>query len=281
MSDREANAILELDAASLAIVRTFTDTGFGPWGLALTPDGKRLFTGNFGAGTVTAIDVETGKQSAQTRIGLKPSYVALSADGKTLFATGNLTKDVWFVDAATLKPIRSLEVGIKPMGVAVSPDGRWLYVGVDGSGKVAKVDLKHDVVLENHGALLAVTTNIVLTPNGKWLLAAGLENRLVVMNTSSGDVQKVKVGREPAAVAITPDGSTVFVANYGAGTVSLVDLDSGEAYDEIPVGRGPIDVLTDGRRLITCNDQAGSISVHELSPIQAVALPPAAPVGGQ
>lgn len=279
VSDREANAIVVLDASSYEVTRTLVEPGFGPWGLAISPSKDRVYSANWGGATVTVSDLGTGKQVGQAQVGLKPSYVALSPDGKRLFAAGNLTGDVAFVDLATLKMTRALKTGAKPMGVAVTPDGRWLFVANGFSQKISKVDLKHEVVLENYGATLASTTNLAITPDGRHVLAAGTEDRLLVMSVETGDVRKIRVGRDPAAVTVSPDGGTAFVANYGADSVSLVDLAAGEAYGELKAGRGVIDVATDGKRLVACNDQAGSVSLYELSVLAPAAIPPAARPG--
>ncbi len=37
----------------------------------------------------------------------------------------------------------------------------------------------------------------------------------------------ISVGANPDAIAITPNGSTAYVANYGSGTVTPIDLRSG------------------------------------------------------
>ena len=49
----------------------------------------------------------------------------------------------------------------------------------------------------------------------------------------------IKVGANPQAIAITPDGSTAFVANYGSDTVTPINTSTRRAGTPIPVGNQP------------------------------------------
>jgi YVTN family beta-propeller protein len=62
----------------------------------------------------------------------------------------------------------------------------------------------------------------------------------VVVDTATDDVTaRVPTGLEPDAVAVTPDGKTAVVANFGDGTVTLVDLATQRGESPVPVGPGP------------------------------------------
>jgi len=49
----------------------------------------------------------------------------------------------------------------------------------------------------------------------------------------------IKVGANPQAIAITPDGSTAFVANYGSNTVTPISTAAGRPGPAVPVGQAP------------------------------------------
>jgi DNA-binding beta-propeller fold protein YncE len=51
--------------------------------------------------------------------------------------------------------------------------------------------------------------------------------------------QPISVGSQPDAVAVTPDGKTAVVANFGDGTVTPVNLGTLTAGPSVPVGPGP------------------------------------------
>jgi DNA-binding beta-propeller fold protein YncE len=276
VANRGDNTVSMFRTSDMSLLRTYAEVGFGPWGMA-APDAATLVVANWTGERLSFLDRASGKVTGTIQVGIKPSYVATSPDGTRAFAAGNLTGDVTIIELGTRVARRTVEVGQKPMGVAVSPDGRWLYVACCSSRLVSKVDLKHEVVLERFGAPLARTTNLALTPDGSRLLAAGDDNRLLVIDTERGAVDGVRVGGDPAAVTLSPDGTTAFVALYGADAVALVDLAARVAYAEVPVGRGPIHVETDGRRLYTCNDRADSVTVLDLRTGGLEPAPTAAP----
>ena len=266
VSNRGDNTVSVFDATTLLPTKTITNVGYGAWGMAAKDDAT-LLVANWAGSTIALVDRKSGTRVGEVSVGMKPSYMVLSADKHRVYAAGNFSGDVTISDVTSKRILRTLEVGRRPMGVALSPDGRWLYVASCESRLIAKIDLKNEVVLERFAAPLASTTNLVLTADGSTLLAASEDNRLIVMDTTTGDKSYAKVGLEPAGVAITPDGSTALVANYGDDTVSLVDMRTMETYDRVAVGRGPIDVQTDGSRFYACNDKAGSVSVFRLDPI--------------
>lgn len=263
------------DAASLEPVARHSVVGrHGLWAAAEHAPG-RLVVSHWKGETLSLLDRATGELGASIPVGIKPSYLALSPDGTKAYAAGNLSGDVALVDLEKGELDRLLEVGQKPMGVAVSPDGRWLYVASCRSRKISRIDLKHEVVLDTFGAPLASTTNLAITPDGRILLAAGDDDRLLLIDSESGRTDKVKVPADPAGVAVSPDGRTAYVACYEAAKVAVVDLAARAVVEELPVGPGCIDVATDGRRLYAVNDQAASLSVYELGEAAPAGVPPA------
>jgi DNA-binding beta-propeller fold protein YncE len=276
VANRGDESLWILDADTLEPVAKHSVVGrHGIWAAAERKEG-RLVVSHWKGESISLLDRATGELGASIPVGIKPSYVALSPDGTKAYVAGNLSGDVALVDLEKSELERLLEVGQKPMGVAASPDGRWLYVAACKSRKISRVDLKYEVVLDHFGAPLAATTNLAITPDGSILLAAGDDDRLLLIDAETGRTDKVKLPGDPAGVAVSPDGRTAYVACYEAGLVAVVDLASRALIDELPVGPGCIDVATDGRRLYAVNDQGGSISVYELAEAVPAEVPPAA-----
>ena len=74
----------------------------------------------------------------------------------------------------------------------------------------------------------------------------------------------ITVGNQPAAIAITPDGTKAYVANYngnGAGTVTAITLSNG-ATSTITVGQGPdaIAITPDGTKAYVANHHDGTVT---------------------
>jgi YVTN family beta-propeller protein len=64
---------------------------------------------------------------------------------------------------------------------------------------------------------------------------------LSVIATASNTVTaRIAVGSRPEGVAVTPDGSKVYVANEGSGSVSVIATASNTVTATIAVGSGPV-----------------------------------------
>ncbi|MGW3245303.1 protein kinase domain-containing protein [Streptomyces sp. NPDC001070] len=99
-------------------------------------------------------------------------------------------------------------------------------------------------------------------------------------HTAPASVQSIKVGESPHGVAMSPDGSRGYVANYSSGSVSMIDTELNRTVgDPIPVGRFPkgVAVSPDGREVYVTNNYAGSVSVIDATRNRTVGDP--IPVG--
>ena len=77
-------------------------------------------------------------------------------------------------------------------------------------------------------------------------------------------ITTVNVGRLPFGLAVTPDGSKVYVANNGAGTVSVISTATDTVLGPaITVGSSPVGVgvTLDGSKVYVANEGSNSVSV--------------------
>ena len=83
----------------------------------------------------------------------------------------------------------------------------------------------------------------------------------LVTNTVSAPLP---VGSQPAGVAITPDGTRAYVANFGSNSVYVINTATNTVVaPPIPVGSHPVGVATtaDGTRAYVANWGSGTVSV--------------------
>jgi YVTN family beta-propeller protein len=131
-------------------VRSKLRTGAHPHTCLFGANPRFLYVSNWGDRSVTAIDVETGKQALRIPVGIRPNDMALAPDGRLFVACAGdntvhvvQTKSPKSVDGDTdesaAPPDSALEIvstslyaaspeGSTPCGVAVSPDGKVLFV---------------------------------------------------------------------------------------------------------------------------------------------------------
>lgn len=86
---------------------------------------------------------------------------------------------------------------------------------------------------------------IVLSADGSLLLVANADSASVTLVRVSDMrvVAEVRVGKTPRTVAIGPDQKQAYVANYGDGTVSVVDLDALKVTATLLMGHQPYGVV--------------------------------------
>ena len=70
-----------IDPRARSILRRIS-VGTRPWGIALSPDGKRLYTANGGSDDVSVVDTDAGKEIARIPAGKKPYGVLYVPDPK-------------------------------------------------------------------------------------------------------------------------------------------------------------------------------------------------------
>jgi hypothetical protein len=79
--------------------------------------------------------------------------------------------------------------------------------------------------------------DLAISADGKTLLAAlNLANAAAVVDTKAREVSYVQTGRYPYGAGITRDGMLGLISNQTDGTVSAIDLSSGDVVKEIAVG---------------------------------------------
>jgi YVTN family beta-propeller protein len=92
-----------------------------PMGLALSPDGRRLYVATGRGGTVEVIDTQTQRVLGSVKVGTRPWGLALTADGRKLYVANGPSNDVSVVDTQGMRVTNTIPVGSLPWGVAIGP----------------------------------------------------------------------------------------------------------------------------------------------------------------
>lgn len=174
-------------------------------------------------------------------------YVANETDGT-----------VSVIATDTRQTVRTITVGAGAHNVQATADGRRVWVTNNGTPPAAA----HGAHQGMPGAAHAAMT----TPGEVWAIDTATDTV----------VGKVRVGKHPAHVVVSPDGRWVYVTNGSDNTVSVVDAAAMKEVATIATGAFPhgIRLSPDGRQAYVANLKGGTVSVIDTASRQQVASIP-------
>ncbi len=218
---------------------------------ALSPDGTELLVGDSAANEVLIYDPTTFALRRRVPIS-DPYQLGFSPDGKYLVVNGLLRNQVDVYDAATLKLVHRFPLGTMPSHLAYSPDSSMVFVTLQGTDKLAAIDLRDMRV--RWVTAVGRTPAGVLWHDGRVLVADMGEDYFAVVDPVDGHVERrVVTGRGCHQLFLSPDGKTIWVNNRVAGTTSAVDAKTFavERTYRLPSGPDDIAFAPDGKLWIT------------------------------
>lgn len=271
-----------LVAATIAV-------GYGGVPFAVSPDQTRIYLAN--NNTVEVVDTRTNSIVATVPgVGPNANAVTIAPNGNFGYTANNGSVSVFNTSTNTV--VATVPVGFPAGYVTVTPDGAHLYVSGTGSTiavintSTNQVESTFSIPLPPGG--LNADFGPFLLPNGSLGYVgqdvASVTPGTVTAITIPGNqtVATIPVGTQPAGIAVSPDGSYVYVADSGSNNVSVIDTSSNQVIATIPVGNDPITlaVSPDGSFVYVGNFTDSSLSVIQTSTNSIIAtIPVASPFG--
>jgi YVTN family beta-propeller protein len=167
---------------------------------ALPTAADRLWVVDQDADRVTLFNANTGGRSNQIKVGKSPRALALSPQGQ-LWVTNKESASITVIDTATRAIVRTvaLPAGSQPFGVAASPTGGVMYVALEATGRLLKMD----------AASFAVLGNLAVGANPRHLAVSADGSRVYV----SRFITPPLPGESTAVVQTATGGGEVVVVN--------------------------------------------------------------------
>jgi YVTN family beta-propeller protein len=277
-----------------------------PFGLALSPDGRKLAISNDGLNqSLMIVDTKTGRvDQVLPYVSPEALYLGLvySPDGRTLFASaggnnkirvydvtpsGSVIEGTPIVMPAT--PIRKVigDRGPYPAGLAISSDARRLYVADELADSVSIIDLASRTVVATVGTGPQPDA-VTLSADGTRAYATNWGgNTVSVLDALTGaKVKDIEVGMHPNALALNASRAELYVANGDSDSISIVETGTNTVvatvsvspYPGAPVGSSPnaLAVSPDGRRLYVANAGNNAVDIVDLAERKVIAMLPTA-----
>ncbi len=258
--------VLNVDANQISVVQTADGKVSRtipvpprPTGMAISPDGARLFVTCISPeGTVCVVDLASGNSAAKLAVGHGAEAPVVSPDGKRLYVCNRFNDNVSVIDLSANKEIARVPTVREPNAAAVSPDGKLLVVAnlvpfdrCDSYDVAAVVTLIGTAdnkptnlrLLNGSGSLRGVC----VSPDGKYAYVAHILSRYQMpttqlergwMNTNAMSIidlaakklyntvllDDVDLGAaNPWGIATTADGTKICVAHAGTQELSVID----------------------------------------------------------
>lgn len=227
----------------------------GPHGLAVDPDGSRLYVtlahGNPN-GAVAAYATDTNRLEGAASLGLFPATLQATPGGLLFVANFNLHGEhvpgtISVVDARTMTELTQVTTCTMPHGSRLSADGARHY----------SVCMMDDALVELDAIRLAVARRMSLVP-GREGEAAGPRGH----TAPEGAAACGPTWAQPA-----PDGRRLYVACNRNAEILEIDLEAWTVARRFATSPGPynLDVTPDGRRLVVTYKTAGTTGVWDLA----------------
>jgi len=268
-------------------------------GLAFSRDGKQFFVSGGDSGQIHIFNYDAGKASFDRTVKPKTpgdesvflgSMAMHTATGR-LYVCDEANDAVWALNEKSLEIEAVIRVGSHPHTCLFGADRRHLYVSDWGGRTVSVVDADSGKRIREIGVGIR-PNDMALAPDGRLFVACSGDNTVHVIGTSTVETaepgadrtQRMPEGtREiistalypdspegsgPDAVAVSPDGHTLFVANADNNCVMVVDISGRTSEDArrdhesvsvvegfIPTGWYPtaLAVSPDNQKLLVAN----------------------------
>ncbi len=200
------------------------------------PSGRRLWTVNPDANSVSVLDAATGSKVAEHAVGQNPRSIARDANGR-YWVTCHGTDEIRVLNPdGSAHTTITLAYGAAPFGIAASPDGQALFVTLHGSGHLHRYSAAnpnaaptirstfptpHAIAISANGSRVFVTRFISPELEAEIGEFAGASPnldltwifRLSSANTIDGGDRASGVPNYLAGIAISPDGTRAAIAS--------------------------------------------------------------------
>jgi DNA-binding beta-propeller fold protein YncE len=248
-------------------------------GVAVSPDGGRIYAAGNTANRVYAIDSSNGSIAWSAAAGSGPYAIAVSRDGARIFVSDWSGASVSVLSAADGRLLASVPVDPHPNAVLGSADGSSVFVACANGGTVDEIDASTLRVQRAIDVSLFANAPEGTTPDGLALSAAG--NRLYVADADEDAVSvidlhapgapvigAIPVGWYATDVALAADGRSLFVLDgKGLGAHPNPQFGSGHPLDYVAnlatgdlerADIGNASALADGLRAARADSPYGS-----------------------
>src|SRR5206468_9243286 len=193
-------------------------------GLVFTPDGQKVLAAELGkTDSLIAADPVTGEIGTVASFagGSLPAGVAVSQRGDRIYVALNGRDSVAAIDGAS-GTILTASTGVAPFGIALTPDGGRLFVSNWGGRQPSRSEM----------TAASGPSRVLVDARG--IASNGTVSVFDAMSLTL--LKEITVGLHPGALQVSPDGRLLVVANSNSDSITLVDTETLDIVDTVPIG---------------------------------------------
>jgi YVTN family beta-propeller protein len=247
----DSDQLVEVDPYTFRELRRIT-VDPKPHGLAISPDGSKVYLASDRTGNFQVVDVRRGVVTAQIRVGNDPNQMTLTKDGRFAYVPLRGDSKIAVVQLEPLRVVKLLPSPAGPHDAYTSADGRRIYVGAQFGTGIVVIDPATQSVLH----VIPTTAGVrPLEPSldGKTIYVA-LSNLLgfVAVDPAARRVtRRVELGTLPEgvpqpyrdtwthALQLTTDGKELWVTDDINDLIRVVRLTDMREVAQIRTGHFP------------------------------------------
>lgn len=199
------NAVTVFDPKTLEVVASLPAGQSEAHMLALSHDGKRVYTANVGPGTVSVIDIASRQTLAVIPVSHETQRVAISMDDRYVFTADQTRWQLAVIETATNKVTEWIALPGVAYGTAPTLDGRSLLVTLPDLNSIGVLDIK-TMKLARQIAVGKYPQEIVVRPDNKVAYVSCLkEGKVAVVSLETWKMDKlIGAGRGADGLAWAP-----------------------------------------------------------------------------
>ena len=197
-------------------------------------------------------------------VGSVPKVVEVTPDNKFVLVSNWCSYDLKVISVDSQKLVKTIKIGRYPRGIAVSNDSKFAYVAEMGGSRIHVINLEDFSI-----TYIPIGSNpraIVLSPdNSMMYVTMNLSGKVAswdLLNNKAG--KSVKTGKAARSLAISSDGTALFVVNFISNTISKVRTSDMKVFQSIKACNEPIGITYDSptsRTWVAC--YGGAIKIYD------------------
>ncbi|NOX37148.1 MAG: beta-propeller fold lactonase family protein [Calditrichaeota bacterium] len=209
------------------------------------------------------IRLKDGQKIADIPTGDGPHEVAVSPDGKLAVVTnyGGKTpgNSLTVIDIPNRSVVKTIDLGeyARPHGILFFSDGKRVAVTAEARQSLLIVDVPSGKIIQAIPTNQETSHMVALAPDEKRAFVANIRsNSISVLDIPSGKLEKIiPTGAGAEGIAVTPDGTHIWVSNRAADTITIIDATNLNILRNVPCPGFPIRVQMTARSpvaLVSC-----------------------------